>query len=642
MASSGNFTTSKYNNKIGLKLSWTSSKDVTNNRTLIKWTLTSSGGSTGNWWMAGPVTATINGTKVVNTTSRFKLYGGGKYKKTGSIYVAHNTDGTKSVSMSVKAAIYSSSVNCTGSKTYTLDKIDRYAYITGGTTTFSNEDYPTINYANPLGSEIVKNLRLRILWNNDTEYTDWAYVGDETESYTFTSEILTDANKASMMALSPSGDDIPLKYDLASTMGGVEYHSYYNGTMVIGTVEPTIRGMTYFSQIQEIVNVMGNATDLLVSPGGTLFKFNTAKFTIHFDSIKASAGAKIKSVGWVYGDYFNRKMDDPLFNRWNYFRRTFSESEQQYELTNYSLTDMSYAEFKAISNGWIDSPETGVNYPALGVIVVDTRGKVLKTYLPLSLFSYSYPSAQISLSRRANFYSETDVKVSCMYSDLKNPLDQPRNLPTIKCLYKKTSDASYNEVVLYDGVQSTLNLDNKYSWDVIIAIKDSITSIIHDASPTREDTPEWVQYHYIVNAGTPILFIDKMKRSVGVNCLPALADGLEVNGADVSNMYSLKERCVGFWIDGSPIYEKTIFLDSAVTISSGGNYSVPTSIWSQKGLAIDIALYCHNQNNDHYVWRWVTAGIGLNTGALKLYNGRASTLLFDGFTIRYTKEPITP
>lgn len=125
MALSGSVTTSKYNSKIGLKLSWTGTQSVANNTTTIKWTLVSNGGSSGDWWMAAPITVTIAGKTVLSVTTRFKLYGGGKYKKTGSLTVTHNADGTKSVSMSVKAAIYSASVNCTGSGSFTLNKIDR-------------------------------------------------------------------------------------------------------------------------------------------------------------------------------------------------------------------------------------------------------------------------------------------------------------------------------------------------------------------------------------------------------------------------------------------------------------------------------------------------------------------------------------
>lgn len=642
MASSGNFSTNKYNSKICLKLSWTSTQDIVNNRTTIKWTLQSSGGSTGNWWMAGPVTATINGTKVVNTTSRFKLYGGGKYKKTGSINVAHNADGTKSVSMSIKAAIYSSSVNCTASKTYTLNKIDRYAYITGGTTTFGNADYPTITYTNPLGSAAVTGLRLRILWNNDTESTDWVTVGDESGSYTFTSETLTDANKDAIMATSVSAEDIPLKYDLASTMNGVEYHSYFNGYMVIGTVTPTVTGMRYVSIDEDYADILGNYTDLIARPVKVIDPDHIrgsghSKFKVVFDTITASAGAKVKSVKVSYGvDSGSVTSGDVRYNWWR--RQTWSEGEQQHEISNFELGPD--GPLDQITNGFFENNELPkVDYPAFAVEIIDSRDKVFRAYIPISIYNYSLPSlTKISVERLSQFYTTTYININASYTELRNALDQPRNHLLIRCYYKKTSDASYvNYVDVTSGVQSSLQLDNAYAWDVLVRVQDDIMPLDNNWI-----FPEWLDYYTYVPAGTPILFIDKAKTSVSVNCLPVLNNSLEVNGADVSNRYSLQERCVGFWIDGSPIYEKTIFLDSAVTISSGGNYSVPTSIWSQKGLAIDIVLYCHNQNNDHYVWRWVTAGIGLNTGALKLYNGRAGTLLFDGFTIRYTKEPITP
>ena len=172
MALSGTIYTNYYNSHIRLKLSWTGTQSVANNSTTINWTLTSNGGSSGNWWMSGPITVKIGSKTVLNKTDRFKMYGGGAYKKTGSLTIAHKADGTQSVAMSIRAAIYSASVNCTGSATYTLNKIDRYALITAYSN-FTDEQSPTITYTNPQGSEIVTDLKVRVTWNDGANYTSW-------------------------------------------------------------------------------------------------------------------------------------------------------------------------------------------------------------------------------------------------------------------------------------------------------------------------------------------------------------------------------------------------------------------------------------------------------------------------------------
>lgn len=124
MALSGSVKSSTYSG-VGLQLSWTATQNVSNNTSKVSWTLRSFGGSTSAYYKAGPVTLTINGTTAYSTTSRFELYGAGAWSKSGSLTITHNNDGSKSFAVSIEAAIYSYSVNCTGSATFTLDKIAR-------------------------------------------------------------------------------------------------------------------------------------------------------------------------------------------------------------------------------------------------------------------------------------------------------------------------------------------------------------------------------------------------------------------------------------------------------------------------------------------------------------------------------------
>lgn len=125
MALSGSLKTSTYDS-LGLQLSWTATQNVSENESTIKWTLKSFGyTSTTAYMKAGPVRVVINGTTVLNITDRFNLYGQGAWVRSGNITIEHNNDGSKSFSASVSAAIYSSSVNCTGSATFTLNQIER-------------------------------------------------------------------------------------------------------------------------------------------------------------------------------------------------------------------------------------------------------------------------------------------------------------------------------------------------------------------------------------------------------------------------------------------------------------------------------------------------------------------------------------
>ena len=101
--------------------------------------------------------------------------------------------------------------------------------------------------------------------------------------------------------------------------------------------------------------------------------------------------------------------------------------------------------------------------------------------------------------------------------------------------------------------------------------------------------------------------------------------------------YSKTAHIVGYWIDGSPIYEKTIEMPSYTTISSGGSTTIASTIWDTKAIPIDIVTYVTKTNTNALVWRWVTAQINVSTGVLQIFNGRAAQMGFDTFTIQYVE-----
>ena len=136
MASSGSFSTSvaQYTGHAGYPdyalFEWTSIKDIANHQTIVNYTLTaklSSGSSTTNYTYVRTrkLTVTIDGVSTVlqNTDTKKKVV-----KDTvifsGSFNVPAHSDGTSSFSAAVRLALYSSSVNSTGSDTFILDSLD--------------------------------------------------------------------------------------------------------------------------------------------------------------------------------------------------------------------------------------------------------------------------------------------------------------------------------------------------------------------------------------------------------------------------------------------------------------------------------------------------------------------------------------
>lgn len=148
------------------------------------------------------------------------------------------------------------------------------------------------------------------------------------------------------------------------------------------------------------------------------------------------------------------------------------------------------------------------------VKVTDSRGLVRTKAINISMVDWVRPSANIVLERVANYYSETTLKVSAYISPLGG-----QNTCTIQTRNKKTTDTSYsNFTVLQNDVPVTLTLDNSQEWDVQVQITDVF---------------ETATYNLKLPRGTPLIFIDKIKNSVGINCFPTMSESLEINGNNI-------------------------------------------------------------------------------------------------------------
>ena len=144
------------------------------------------------------------------------------------------------------------------------------------------------------------------------------------------------------------------------------------------------------------------------------------------------------------------------------------------------------------------------------VVLTDSRGFETTHDLNLEILDWTIPTAIINLGRQNNFYTDTDINVDANYSSLDS-----KNTITIKVRSKKVEDGSYGAYTnLQDNVTTTLQLDNNYQWDVQVLIEDKIGS---------------TTYNLTIDRGIPIVFFDRIKRSVGINHFPQSNTSLEVN-----------------------------------------------------------------------------------------------------------------
>lgn len=145
MALSGSVTTTGGYDGRNLTLSWTATQNIDTNKSTVSWTLSNSGGDA-SWYAMRHLIVTIDGTTVYTRDARYEQYPG--TIATGSITLEHDSDGQKSFTVTIQAAVYNSAVNARANKTFTLDRIYRASTLSSGNFTMGTAGTITVTRGN--------------------------------------------------------------------------------------------------------------------------------------------------------------------------------------------------------------------------------------------------------------------------------------------------------------------------------------------------------------------------------------------------------------------------------------------------------------------------------------------------------------
>lgn len=382
----------------------------------------------------------------------------------GSKTVSHNSDGTKTLSLSATA--YNKYWNFTKnlSASVTLPTIPRKATITNAPN-FTDIDNPTITYNNPAGNNVTT-LQASIYMPNGL--TGLAYYRDIPKtgtSYTFN---LTDEERARLRTNCTNSKSTAVDYYIMTVLGGTTYKDNKERTLTIVNANPTFDA-TYQDTNASTIAITGDNQKIIQNQ--STLQINVANATAYKDATLSSIKAEINGIT---------------------YNTTISGSTATFNI------------------GTIDVSQ---NIDAV-VTLTDSRGYTATQTLPLEVLAWSLPTAKITLERQNNYYSATDITVDANYSSLDS-----QNTIDIKVRTKKTTDGSYGAyTTLTDNVTSTLTLDNLYEWDVQVLVTDLFGS---------------TTYNLTLGKGMPIIYFDRLKRSVGIDCFPNDTESLEVLGTNV-------------------------------------------------------------------------------------------------------------
>lgn len=425
MANSGTVNTNAYDSRYA-SFTWSvKSQDTANNQTTISWNYKGAGGSTSIFYKAAPFNVVIDGITAYTSTTRIDLYNGTTIAS-GEFTLKHDAQGNKTFTVSVNAAIYVKTINCTGEGTFTLPQIPRGATMTSAGN-FNDEQNPSFTFTNPANATLSCWLEPN---PNGTHYAERTLSGT---SGTFTWD-LTDAERDQLRACCTTSNSCPCRIGLYSTIGENTFASYIDVTMSIVNANPLMNSVEYEDT---------NARTTAITQSPAVIIRNNSQLAITVGNIWAYKQATLVS----------------LTTNINGVIQTTSLSGNH------------------ATNVLVDFGTINVSSDINAVLTAtDSRGNKYIYNLPITVWDWVLPTAIITCQRQNNYYTETDINVNADYSSLDG-----KNQITIQYQYKKTTDSSYSALAnLQDDVTTTFNIDNNYQWNVRVIVTDLLGSTTYN------------------------------------------------------------------------------------------------------------------------------------------------------------------
>ena len=537
-------STSSY---ITFKCSWSSTPNTSANTSTVTVTVTASKSSSSTASTYGSQTTSVTvGSASQSNSGSFTL----APSKTITLFsktftVSHNSDGTKSVKISVNVG--GNVIYANGSQTVTLDTIPRYATVSQSLSS-KTETTASITWTS--------NAIVDYIWYSTNNGSSWSgiNVADGT-SGTYTISGLS-ANTTYQIKTRVRRKDSQLTTD-SSALAVTTYAFPYANSMpnftigsklTIGIYNPLGRTVTVNilgADNSQVSNDTTSGTSITGYAGSGVVNalYNSIpNATSGTYKVKVTYGTNISTkTGGTYS--VNTNVCSPSINAVSY-QDTNSQTialtgNNQDIVRNQSTLRYTASGLTALNGATVRSCSVTINGTTIaltvsgsnasgtgGVIdsgsdldatftVTDSRGLKATKKVTLSMIDWQVPSAIITLQRQDNFYTATDLTVDASFASING-----NNSITITYSATREGDSSASvSGSLQDNVTSTINLDNNYAWTVTVTLVDSLGG-----------TSTYTMY---ISRGMPIIYFDRIKSSVGINCFPKEEQSLEVNGVNM-------------------------------------------------------------------------------------------------------------
>jgi len=450
----------------------------------------------------------------------------------GTITSLHKSDGTlsgyaKAVFTKNKSNSYIPPTSNVSTDNTALTSIPRQA-TANSVANFTDEQNPVLNYTNGAGTA-VSTLQAGISLTTSPTNPEIAYrdISKTGNTYTFN---LTDTERNLIRNSIPNAKERNLFFYVKTILNGVTYYSYAVGKVNIVNANPSIDTISY-SDINSTTTDLTNDDQIIIQNQSTL------QFQMY--DIVALKGASLASLSVnINGNI---------------------------KTTTYSGTAVSSATYN------YNEVDVADNTNAV-LTITDTRGFYSTYNVPLTIWEYYQPTAIITESREANFYTESKIKVDADYA----PLDG-LNTITIQFRTKKISDSTWGAwQSINDNEETSFNADNQYAWDIQVNLEDAL------------GTTNTYTINNALDVGIPLVFYDLLRRSVGINAIPDNDNALEIEGKVVINGVDVTEDTGWLTLPlasgitqgtyaGTPQYRKIgkhVFLRGSISFTAAANVTI--------------------------------------------------------------------
>ena len=570
------FTSASYEGRY-LQLTITETVNVAANTSTLSWTLTSAGGSA-VYYTVDTTTVTINGTTVyekARTNWDDRVFPAAKGSVSGTITVAHNSDGTKTVDVGFSTRVYIFGPQEYGG-TMKLTNIDR----TAPTVSCSVSGITAYGFKISASSSATADI-WQYSTNGGTSWTQFSTTAGTSASITLSSlspntsySVRVKARKKTNQVYGTSGTstvktlgggvinscptitadaatvsfkpnvtvyDASYSYYLSICNGATEYLALGARTWTAGTADRTITlSQTERADLLEAMASIKSfsATLKLVTKSGTTQIGSTTSCTCTIQTTEANSAPTM--TAFTYKDSRSNTTavtgNDQLFIQgYSYLYITPG--------TATAKNGASIVKYAATCNGVSGSNTTGgaINLSTVSkagtldvvVTATDSRGYTVSSKQQITVIAYAKPKVSAITLRRTN---DIEAEMQLVFNGSISPITvsgtQKNSLKYVQYRYKLTSESSYGS---YTSILSSVtqngtgfsysnlelcSLDANSSYDFHVYIRDQLNTLSS------------LSLYFTIPQGTPLVALRKKK--VGINT-PTPEAALHVVGDTILN-----------------------------------------------------------------------------------------------------------